>query len=212
MSSQRFPGKVLAPFRGQPLIRQVLASIEHAVPWVPIVVATSVEGTDDPLASYLQSIGVAVFRGPLDNVFERFRKCTAEYPCDWILRVSADSPLLDARVIRSVVNYAGSACDLVSTVFPRTFPKGHNAELIRVSTLMKIDVMELSPAEREHVTLFFYKHPNRFQIISVESGKPELAQSSVAVDSVEDLCRLERLTESDLRRFSYNLPPSRRDS
>jgi spore coat polysaccharide biosynthesis protein SpsF len=205
MSSRRFPGKVLAPFRGQPLIRHVLAAIERALPSVPVVVATSRESSDDPLVSYLRTSSVEVFRGPLDNVFERFRMCLAEHVCDWILRISADSPLLDTGLLQAVVSHADKTnCDLVTTIFPRTFPRGRNAELIQVSTFMTIDTSELSEADREHVTPVYYRNPERFRIVNIQSANPQLAELSLAVDTVDDLHRLEQLSEGEVRRFSYD--------
>lgn len=201
MSSRRFPGKVLAPFRGRPLIDHVLASVGQALPHVPIVVATSSEKTDDPLAEYLRSMNVPVFRGPLQKTFDRFRMCVREYPCEWILRVSGDSPMLDARVLKAVVRQAGAQWDLVTTISPRTFPSGQNAELIRVSTFVKIDAKEISDHDQEHVTSFYYRNTNQFRIFNVESGNAKLAELSFAVDTVEDLDRLERLSPQELRKL-----------
>ena len=50
MSSQRFPGKVLAPFKGKPLIAAVIGQVTQAVPADAVVVATSGEPADDPLS------------------------------------------------------------------------------------------------------------------------------------------------------------------
>jgi len=201
MSSRRFPGKVLAPFRGRPLIWHVVTAVGRALPEVPAVVLTSEEPSDDPLVEYLRSLRVAVFRGPLEDVFERFRLCAAAHPCNWILRLCADSPVLDARVLQAVASRAdGTECDLVTTIFPRTFPKGQNAELIRVTTLLGIDVAELDPEDREHVTPFFYRNADRFRIMSVESGDSAMAVESLAVDTVEDLRRL----ETETRLSSYD--------
>lgn len=79
----------------------MLAAVEYALPSVQIVVATSIERPDDPLASYLSTLGATVFRGPLDNVFERFRMCVFEHPCDRFLRLNADSPFLDGCVLQA---------------------------------------------------------------------------------------------------------------
>ncbi len=205
MSSRRFPGKVLAPFRGLPLIQHVLAAVRRAVPSIPIVVTTSRESSDDPLVSYLRTSGNTVFRGPLDNVFERFRMCVSEHPCDWILRLSADSPLLDTRLLEAVVYHMDkTSCDLVTTIFPRTFPRGSNAELIRVNTLIKIDPGELSAADQEHVTPVYYRNPDQYRIVNIESGNPQLAELSLAVDTIEDLHRLEQLSQAEVQKFTYN--------
>ncbi len=204
MSSRRFPGKVLAPFRGQPVIKHVIASIEHALPGIQIVVVTSNEESDQPLVAYLNHCRITVFRGPLDNVFQRFRMCVSQYPCKWILRINADSPLLDFCLLQALAFYhEQDNFDLVTSIFPRTFPKGQNAELIRVSTFMNIDLTQLSPSDQEHVTSIYYRNPTQFRIANVGSGDPYLAQLSLAVDTVEDLQRLEQLTPEEMQKFSY---------
>src|ERR1700690_261368 len=89
MSSSRFPGKVLAPVNGKPMIARVIRCVAGSFGSDSIVVATSDETSDDPLASYIESLDVKVFRGPLENVFERFRLCLNTNPCDWFFRISA---------------------------------------------------------------------------------------------------------------------------
>src|SRR6476646_7667507 len=94
MSSQRYPGKVLAPFRGEPMIWHVVRAVETALPRPDLLVVTSTHPTDDPLVHYLQAVGIQVFRGPLDNVLQRFLLCLQSHPCEWVLRINGDSPLL----------------------------------------------------------------------------------------------------------------------
>jgi spore coat polysaccharide biosynthesis protein SpsF len=193
MSSARFPGKVLAPFHGKPVILHVIERVKQVIPSKSITVVTSTEEADDPLACYVQRKGIAVFRGPLNDVFGRFRLCLKEFPCDWILRVNADSPLMSVESMRGVVAYEmETAIDLVTTTFPRTFPKGQNAELIRVEPFMKIEAAELTAEDKEHVTAFYYRQPRRFHIASVSSGNPQLAELSYAVDTLDDLHKLEK--------------------
>lgn len=202
MSSRRYPGKMLAPFRGEALIRHVLRAVEQTLSSEDIVVVTSAEASDDPLVRYIESIGRQVHRGSLDNVLARFISGSREYPCDWILRVNGDSPLLLPEVLRLVIPYVESgAPDLVSTVFPRSFPKGQNVELIRVSALHGIRMEETTLNDQEHVTPFFYRQPDRFRIVNVESGDRRLAEIGLAVDTIEDFHRLEQLSLEDLRRF-----------
>src|SRR5437879_4590 len=124
MSSRRFPGKVLAPFRGRPIIWQVTRAVTQALPQTRLVVLTSNQTSDDPLAAYLSSEKIPVFRGPLDDVYERFRRGLQENPCDLVLRICADSPLLDGYLLRAVAARAERGdVDIVSTTFPkRTFP------------------------------------------------------------------------------------------
>jgi spore coat polysaccharide biosynthesis protein SpsF len=199
MSSRRFPGKVLAPFRGQPVIAHVVAAVRSSLPATPVVVVTSTDATDDPLAAYLGTMDVPVFRGGLHDVFGRFRAALAAHPATWILRVCADSPLLSSKVLRLAVSAAcGTSWDLVTTTSRRTFPKGQNAEVIRADALRGIDASEIDDGDREHVTQFFHRNPHRFRILNVESGNPKLAELNHCVDTVEDLQRLEQLADGEL--------------
>ena len=191
MSSRRFPGKVLAPFRGQPIIWHVVERVARALPESPRVVVTSTDASDDPLAAYVEHLGVACFRGPLNDVLERFRLAARARNAPWILRVCADSPVLDERVLHAVAGALDPSLDLITTTLRRTFPKGHNVELIKTSSLAALDAAELDADDREHVTRFFHRHPTRFAIKNVESGDPSLAEQNLAVDTLEDLQRLE---------------------
>lgn len=191
MSSTRFPGKVLAPFRGEPLMLHVVRAAGAAVGEENVVVATSEETSDDPLAAYLAALGVACFRGPRDDVLERFRLCARAHPADWVLRLTADSPLLDARELAAVVAEAAAGVDLASTAISDGDTHGRNAELIRTQALLDVPMDETTEDDREHVTPFFYRHPDRYSIVAVELSPRD--GGPLTVDRIEDLDRLERL-------------------
>ena len=192
MSSTRFPGKMLAPFRGRPLIEHVVSKVAKALPLSAVTVATSDGVSDDPLALYARDLGVSVFRGPLDDVFRRFQLCLQEYPADWVFRVNGDSPLFDADMVYKMQEYSDRTnLDLVTNVFPRTVPKGRSLEMINVTTFLGLNSEELSARQREHVTPVFYDNPDRFRILNIESGDPSQAEVNLCVDTVKDLRRIE---------------------
>jgi spore coat polysaccharide biosynthesis protein SpsF (cytidylyltransferase family) len=76
--------------------------------------------------------------------------------------------------------------------------------MIKSATFAGIDSTRLSDEEREHLTKFYYDHPSDFKIINIESGNPGLAQTSVAVDTLEDLHRIERTPQPDGARPETN--------
>ncbi|MFA4903568.1 MAG: NTP transferase domain-containing protein [Desulfobaccales bacterium] len=194
MSSERFPGKVLAPLGGKPIIARVIARVTQVIPSEMVVVATSQEESDDPLAYYLRGNGIQVFRGPLDNVFSRFQLCLREFPCTWFFRICADSPFLDSSLMQKIMNYCDrTQVDLVTNVFPRTFPPGRSLEMVNSKPFAAIDSANLTKEEQEHLTQVYYNHSDRFKIINLESGNPALAKESFSVDTIEDLKRLERV-------------------
>jgi spore coat polysaccharide biosynthesis protein SpsF len=197
MSSRRFPGKVLAPFRGRPVITHLIERVARVLRDECITVLTSAEPADDPLASYVRDLGVDVYRGALHNVVERFQGCLRTHPCTWFFRLCADSPLLDYTVLRAMLAYDNrTEVDLITNVYPRTFPKGQSVEMLNATTFAALDPERLTPEEREHVTAVFYHQPERFRLVNLKSTTPVLAETSLAVDTVEDLYRLEATVRS----------------
>ncbi len=200
MSSRRFPGKMLAPFRGRPVLDHVIEAVRRGAPGAPLVVLTSEQPADDPLAIYAQSRGAEVFRGALDDVLGRFRRALdavdarADQPTDWVLRICGDSPLLSGAVIRRVIETTTTApdADLITTTQQRTFPRGQNPELLRASTLRRLDDdPTLNLENREHVTHAMHVSPEGYRIVNVSSGDPTLASRRHAIDTIDDLLRLE---------------------
>ena len=192
MGSTRFPGKVLVPFKGRPIIDHVVSRIAKAVPSERITVATSTEPSDDPLAAHLGSTGVSVFRGPLDDVLGRFQMCLEQFPCRWVVRVSADSPLFDPQVLESMLSHVDrDNLDVITNLFPRTFPKGNSVEIVRSSVLAEIDSSSLRADLKEHVTLVLYEESSRYRIKNIESEHGDLTHLNLCVDTIDDLARLE---------------------
>src|SRR5688572_16969036 len=93
MSSSRFPGKVMVDLHGKPIIRHLIDQMQQVKGIDQIVVLTSHENSDDILVDYLERSAQPVFRGDLENVYARFKQALQVYPCDFFVRLCADSPL-----------------------------------------------------------------------------------------------------------------------
>lgn len=195
MTSTRLPGKVLARLDGIPVIARVVDRVSKAVPEDRIVVTTSRDTSDDRLAEYVSGLGVAVHRGPLDNVVKRFQLCLEEHPCDWFFRVCADSPLLDPALLKHALLLAkGKDADVITNVHPRTFPKGQSVELIRSEILRDVDADSADAGEQEHVTRYFYKRESQYKILNFACAE-DLSGDSYVVDTAEDLARVSKLLQ-----------------
>ena len=191
MSSRRFPGKMLAPFAGRPLIEWMLDRIGAVVGGGRLVVATSMDRTDDPLTYYVERLGYQVFRGSLENVFFRYQECLREFPTDWIVRICGDSPLLDPGLIGLLAADCLPDVDLVTNVAVRSYPPGQSVEILNAHTLAGIDHTLLDPREKEHPTQFFYRRPERFCIRNRIGTNVDWPHMSFVVDTLDDLRRLE---------------------
>lgn len=186
MSSTRFPGKVLAPFRGRPLITHVLDAASAFAGSENVVLLTSTDVSDDPLALYVEAIGISVFRGPLDNVLERFQCALRVHPAEWVMRICGDSPFISARLMAEVATHCRSDVDVVTTVMPRTFPKGQGIEILQSRALLNVPLLDTTPEDQEHVTPWFYRNRNNNKIINIESSQFWIGYPDTAVDTLDD--------------------------
>jgi spore coat polysaccharide biosynthesis protein SpsF len=189
MTSSRLPGKVMAPVLGEPMIGRQAERLRRAKRIDKLVVATSVDSSDDPLGAYCESLGLAVFRGSLNDVLERFRGALAQHPQALaVVRLTADCPLADPALIDQVIEHHHRAgADYTSnTLGERTYPHGLDTEVIRPSALVEAADRASDPYEREHVTPYIYRRPETYRLAGV-SRAPSLAHLRWTVDFPEDL-------------------------
>lgn len=155
MSSSRLPGKVLADLGGQPMIGYMLARVRRARLLDGVVLVTSTDASDDPLAEAVAGMGIAVHRGSLDDVLGRFGGAAQAFGGDVIVRLTGDCPLIDPDVIDAVLALReATGADYASNVDPPTFPDGLDVECFTRAALDRALAEATQPAEREHVTLW----------------------------------------------------------
>lgn len=190
MSSQRLPGKMLRDVHGKPLLAYLIERLYRCTCLDKIVLATSSEGSDDPLAEYAELINLPVYRGSLKNVAQRMLNAAEAYQADAIVRISGDSPMMDSLLVDRMVGIfkVSSEVDMVTNVQKRSFPKGQSIEIFSVSTLRSFVSSSMTAYEREHVTPIFYKNFNKLRIINV-SHDPPLGDVQLSIDTEYDFKR-----------------------
>jgi spore coat polysaccharide biosynthesis protein SpsF len=194
MSSRRLPGKVLRDLAGRPLLAHLFARLLRAEGLDAIVLATSIAPDDDAVAAFATGHGLPCHRGPLDDVAARLLGAAAAHELDAVVRINGDSPLMDPAIVSEAVRlFRGDALDLVTNVFPRSFPKGQSVEVVATAALARV-VRDAVPDDREHVTQHIYRHPETFRIrnFAATTPRPEL---QLSVDTEDDFRRIARIVE-----------------
>ena len=192
MGSTRLPGKVLADLDGRPLLAFLLArlaplKVDH------VVVATSTSGADDTVAEVAEDAGAAVVRGPEDDVLARFALVLERHPADAVIRLTADCPLTDPALVQHVADaWHDAGADYASNTLVRTFPDGLDVEVVAADALRAAATEATDPFEREHVTPFVYRRPDRFRLADVRHPT-DLSHLRWTVDTADDLDRVRRL-------------------
>lgn len=185
--STRLPGKVLAEVAGRPMLALMLARLAPLRPQATVVVATSREGRDDPVAELAAACDVAVVRGDEADVLGRFAQALAAHPADLVVRLTADCPLIDPTVVADVVaRHRRDGAAYTSNTLVRTFPDGLDVEVLDADVLLAAHREATAAAEREHVTPFVYRRPRRFGLAQ-HVGPQRLGDERWTVDRAEDL-------------------------
>lgn len=196
MSSTRFPGKVLKPVLGRPMLARQIERLRRCCSLQELVVATSDRSDDDPLASLCQDEGVSCFRGSLDDVLDRFYQCARRYEAGHVVRLTGDCPLTDPGLIDSLVEfYLLHAVDYASNCRPPTLPDGLDAEVFRFEALATAWREAVDPFEREHVVPFIVRHPQRFRVANWQ-WSDDASAMRWTVDEAEDFEFVKQIYEN----------------
>ena len=154
MSSTRLPGKVMRLINGKPMIYWQIQRIKKAKLVDKLILAISEDISDDVLAEYLGSINQVFVRGSLNDVFDRFMKVESIYKSQSIVRLTGDCPLVMPELIDEIIEqFYKLNLDYMSNTLTLTFPDGLDVEIFKSDVLDRLQDLNLSILEREHVTL-----------------------------------------------------------
>ena len=203
-NSKRFNNKVLYKIYDKPIIWHVISKIKKSKNVKKVIVATSDKKTDDKLIKYLKSIKIDYFRGSLNNVAKRLCDAAEKNKANFFMRISADSPLIDPAIIDrafKIFNSQKKKYDIITNVFPRSYPKGQSVEIIKTSKLRNF-LNKFNEEQKEHVTRYFYKNYKKFMIKNFTSVKNK-TKIKLAIDTENDLkVILKKFKEKNFINFS----------
>jgi spore coat polysaccharide biosynthesis protein SpsF len=187
MSSSRLPGKVMMDINGKPMIHWQIQRILSSKCVDSLVVATSVDHSDDSLVLFLEENSINVYRGALNNVLSRYIEVSERYAHDALIRLTGDCPLVMPELIDLMVGafYEQDVDYLSNTLIP-TFPDGLDIEIIRQGALQNLSAYNLEHKELEHVTYGIYTRPETFKLSNF-LNEFNCSQDRWTVDYQEDL-------------------------
>lgn len=197
MGSSRLPGKVLLQINEKPILYYVLKQTKSSKYVDDVIIATSTNTDDDPIIKFCKENNIKYFRGSEENVLDRYYQCAKKFKCNPIIRISADSPLIDPNVIDRVLKkFMNNSFDYVSNNIEKTkhvwkestcnFPVGTVIEVVTFNALKLAWTKAKQPFEREHVFPFIQSHPEMFNISNIKLRK-NLSNIKITVDKINDL-------------------------
>ena len=192
MSSSRFPGKVMVPLEGVPLIEILIDRLSRSMSLDHIVIATSNDPSDNTLVNHLKNQDV--FRGSLLDVRSRFIQLAKHYNPKNIIRITADCPLACPQLIdEPVALHINTDSDYSANCNINPFPKGFDVEVFKAKILKYPKYLNGRKYDKEHVTPWMYKYGN-LNVSNLEfNDKFNMSKFNFSVDKISDLRFLEKL-------------------
>lgn len=198
MTSSRLPGKVLAPLGGRPALEVMVERLRKIERLDQIVIATTVNATDDPLQSLAERLGVGIWRGSEDDVLQRVLDAARAYEADVIVEFTGDCPLIDPEIAAQVIDtYQRAKVDYVSNVMTRSYPMGMETQVFARSILEDVARRTQDAHDHEHVSLYIYRNPQLYSLHNVAAPealtRPDLR---LTLDTKEDLAVIAAVYEA----------------
>jgi spore coat polysaccharide biosynthesis protein SpsF (cytidylyltransferase family) len=192
-SSNRLPGKVLKKIFGITVLKRVINQVKKTKKISKIIVATSKHSTDKKIINFCNKNKIHCISGPLNNVFKRFYSIIVHEDCKSFVRISADSPLIDPSLIdKAVTLFKKNRYDIVTNVFPRTFPKGFSVEVVNSKLILDFLSKIKKKRHQEHLTSFFYDNFKNFKIKNFYN-KINISNINFSIDSFADFIRAKNI-------------------
>ena len=200
MSSTRLPGKVMLPLLGESVLARMVQRLLNLGHQSTVVIATSLDSSDDVIAEEAEALQVPYYRGSIDNLLDRHYQAAKLFNADVVLKIPSDCPLIDPQAIDNVLNFFFSnkgKFDYVSNLHPATWPDGNDVEVMTMDCLQKVWSNANRPLELEHTTPYIWENPHLFSIgnVSWETGLDYSMSHRFTIDYREDYLFIKQVFE-----------------
>ncbi|MFH2135419.1 MAG: glycosyltransferase family protein [Pseudomonadota bacterium] len=197
MTSSRLPGKVLMQAAGKPMLEHLVERL-RAVPSLDgVVLATTVNATDDELEDFSKKVGIVCYRGSEQDVMARVIGAAETAGADIVVEITGDCPIIDPQIVeQTIAMFKAHQADYVSNAHIRSYPDGMDVQVFHLSTLKRSMSMTEDMLDHEHVTLHIRNHPEIFSHVHLvappEIHWPELG---LTLDEPKDFELIKKVIE-----------------
>lgn len=189
MGSTRLPGKVLEDILGKPLLQHVIERVRQSRLIDDLVVATTRNSKDLSILVLTKKLKIKSYRGSENDVLDRFYHAAKKYSADTVVRITADDPFKDPRIIDRIIKYFltnRNRIDYVSNTIEYSYPLGLDVEVFTFKALKKTWEEARQAFQREHVTPYMRQNPQLFRLKNIKCRK-DISQLRWTIDTNKDL-------------------------
>ena len=196
LTSTRLPRKVLKKiYKNESMLEFLLNRLTKRFKNDDVIVALAKNKMNLPIIKILNKYKIKYLEGSESNVLSRYYKSAEKYKVDNIVRVTSDCPLIDTNLIFKMIKYfKNKNYDYLSNTLPeenKTFPDGSDIEIFKFSSMKKMIKLNLTSAEKEHVTNRFWS--SKIFKNKLYKSKKDLSKYRYSVDYHSDIINIKKI-------------------
>lgn len=202
--SKRLPGKSLSLIEDITMVGHVFSAAQCAARFLQNSKENKIYASvalliprNDPIKD--EFTGRVIIEGDEDDVLSRFETAFKEYHPDYMVRLTADCPLLQPTIIsKCVFSAIKNDLDYFSNSFDdmRTYIDGFDVEVFSKRAAEWLFANAISAGDREHCTPHIKKRPPEWARLGVLIGHVDLGDVKLSVDTSDELERVRKLKKS----------------
>ena len=167
LKSKRLPNKVIKTINNQTIIEHLINQISFSKKIDKIFFL--IPKNDIKLKQHLIKKKIKFITGSEKNVLNRFYKAYKLTEAKNIIRLTADCPLIDPKIIDKLINYFNkNSYDYVN--LGNSFAEGQCAEIFSSKVLKFLKKHAKSNFEKEHVTILLRRKKNTLKLKTLENS------------------------------------------
>lgn len=152
----------------KPMLEHIAMRLAQVKKIDQIVFATTTNAQDDCIEKLAADLGVGCFRGSEDDVLRRVLLAAKAHDADIIVEITGDCPLIDPEITAQTIDlYLSNPCHYVANDLTLSFPLGMDVQVFSTDLLEIADKEGVTPPDREHVSWYFIRNPERFRLLNL---------------------------------------------
>jgi len=190
LDSSRLPGKALAILGDKTVVQCCFQALSNIRADRRILVTEP--GSIEILGPLAEAAGWESFVGSKNDVLDRFVQTARATGTTTIVRATGDNPFVSAALANRLLDlHESHQADYSGFIGA---PVGTGVEILRAHALEEAWASHPDDYEREHVSPFLYRRPDRFRILRPDVPlEYQAAEARVTLDTSEDLGYLRKL-------------------
>jgi spore coat polysaccharide biosynthesis protein SpsF (cytidylyltransferase family) len=195
--SSRLPNKVMLDLLGKTTLERMIERVKMSKTIDNIVIATSTQKNDKVIEKLCNEINIECITGSEEDLLSRYQLVVEKINPEIIVKMGADSILIDPLTIDKVVKtFLSNEYDYVSNYgIPKTYPEGCTADVYTSKTLTEAFLNAKKPSEREHINPYIWNNPQKYTSFRVDYER-DISNFRLSLDYKEDYIVIKTIFEN----------------